>query len=91
MDRLRSRKAAVAGQLEQLRAATCFAPPSDAPVSLDALQEPAARPAAAQGPAHTPIAEQPEEEGYTERLLRAKKKVWKQGEKDSQSPLPPEP
>jgi uncharacterized membrane protein/Mg-chelatase subunit ChlD len=89
MERLRSRKAAVAGQIEQLRAATRFAPPPETPTSLDALQEPAARPAAAQGPSHAPIAEQSEEESYTERLLRAKKKVWKQQDKDSQPPLPP--
>ena len=54
MDRLRSRKAEVAGQFEQLRAAARFeAPPEKAAVSLDVLDETAARPPAGRGAAAT--------------------------------------
>ena len=79
MDRLRSRKAEVAGQFDQLRAAARFEAAPERTVNLDALDESAAPPPAAAAPSQPPPAQQkPEEESYTERLLRAKKKVWKE-------------
>jgi uncharacterized membrane protein len=75
--RLRSRKAEVTDHIEQLRGAVRFEIPETAePVDLAVLDEsktpqtPADRPA---GPAMT---DEPREESYTERLLKAKKKAW---------------
>jgi hypothetical protein len=87
IQRLRSRKAEVSEQLEERRAAARFEPQVEEPggrplASLEeVLQEaggatPAAAPpraAAEQG--QKPAAEQ--EKSYTERLLEAKKKAWK--------------
>ncbi len=74
MDRLRSRKAAVGAQIKQLHADARFEPDVDADVSLDALDE---RPGH-EAPKPTVTDEDPqEEESHTERLLRAKKKVWR--------------
>jgi uncharacterized membrane protein/Mg-chelatase subunit ChlD len=79
MDRLRSRKAEIGGQIEQLRAATRF----EAPLSLDVLDEPAGPSSGAPRSPAAPSAPPPaEEESYTERLLRAKKKVWKQPDQE---------
>jgi hypothetical protein len=80
IERLRSRKAEVAGQLEQIRAGARFESPPDAsgatPVEMPEL--PGAPPAAPSIAAEKKV----EEESYTERLLRAKKKVWEdRGEK----------
>jgi uncharacterized membrane protein len=77
IERLQSRKAEVAGQLEQLRGARRFEPSSDAIVQA----EPSAGPAAEASGAAAPLAQatlspdEPPEESYTERLLRAKKKA----------------
>jgi hypothetical protein len=76
IERLRSRKAEVAGQLEQLRGGMRFESPetivrSESLAEVIAENTVAATPAAA--PSLTP--EQPAEESYTERLLRAKKKA----------------
>jgi uncharacterized membrane protein len=72
IERLRSRKAEVAGQLEQFRAGMRFEAPSETIVQAESaagrVSEGAAAPA-------TPAAEPPPEESYTERLLRAKKKA----------------
>lgn len=101
IERLRSRKAVVAGQLEQARSQARFdasdlespraaarfetadAPPADA----SALEEPRGRPGrhspavgdASQGAAATDGRPGGTDEGetYTERLLKAKKKAWK--------------
>ncbi len=78
MERLRSRKAEVSGQFDQLRAAARFEAPPERTVGLDALEESAAPPSAAAPSQPPPAAQKPEEESYTERLLRAKKKVWKE-------------
>jgi uncharacterized membrane protein len=75
IQRLQSRKAEVLGQIEQRRAATRFQPPEAGPA---ALAPPA--PAKPETPA-TPapgFEKHPAEESYTERLLRAKKKVWEE-------------
>jgi hypothetical protein len=78
MDRLRSRKAEVSGQLDQLRTAARFEASPEKAVGLEALEELIAPPPSTSAPSRTPLAEQKaEEESYTERLLRAKKKVWK--------------
>jgi len=81
MQRLRSRKAEVAGRIEQLRADARFEAPPETPADAKITEE-AIGPAPA-GPAAPSIAgeEQPEEESYTDRLLRAKKEVW-QKQKD---------
>ena len=84
IQRLKSRKAEVSGQLDQLRTATRFEPPSEAKGAADVttvLDEAIAKkPAPAAPPALTPEAK-PEQESYTERLLKAKKKVWEDREK----------
>ena len=80
MDRLRNLKASVSGQMEERRAAARFEPQMDS-------NEPARDPnevlgeAAAAGPAQLPPQQRPtgatpqtEEESYTERLLKAKRK-----------------
>jgi Mg-chelatase subunit ChlD/uncharacterized membrane protein len=79
IERLKSRKAEVAGHLDQLRAATRFELPAQGPADLTALDElapPAAtQPRATEAP---PAAEKKQEETYTERLLKAKKKAWEE-------------
>jgi uncharacterized membrane protein len=81
IERLRSRKAEVDDRIAQLRAATRFEVTPEAPVDLGVLDEglgtggPAPQPKPAT-PSITP--EKKEEETYTERLLKAKKKVWEE-------------
>jgi len=87
MERLRSRKAEVSGQLEERRAAARFEPQVEEPggtplASLEEVLEEAggtpptaAPPRTAAEPGQKPAAEQ--EKSYTERLLEAKKKAWK--------------
>jgi len=87
LERLRSRKAAIAGEIDERRAATRFEP---------VMPEPGSRPAAdleqviqaasgqsreevsPQRPATQLTPDTPEEESYTSRLLKAKKKAWKE-------------
>ncbi|MCA9121045.1 MAG: VWA domain-containing protein [Planctomycetaceae bacterium] len=85
LDRLRSRKAAIAGEIDERRAATRFEPsmPEDGTptVTLDEVMQdvgggmttgqPPQRPATQLSP------ESIEEESYTSRLLKAKQKAWK--------------
>ncbi|NLS94632.1 MAG: VWA domain-containing protein [Planctomycetaceae bacterium] len=79
IDRLRSRKAEVAGQVDQLRATSRFEATQpitgDQPIDL-AAPPPESLETTGQAPS---LAEQdkPEEETYTSRLLKAKKKAWK--------------
>jgi uncharacterized membrane protein len=87
LERLRSRKAEVGTQIDERRAATRFEPQPDESLidePLDAAmaapdhrerRRPTDQPAAA-GP-------QPEEESYTERLLKAKQQVWKDKRKEN--------
>ncbi len=75
--RLRSRKAEVRDRFEQLRAAARFEPSAERRDELPTLEELAApdeAPPAPRAPAMTE--EAPQEESYTQRLLRAKKKIW---------------
>jgi len=85
MERLRSRKAEVSGRLEQIRASARFEPSPQQPADLAVLEEAAKPDATAPKPPAPPMAGEPqsEEESYTERLLKAKKKVWEdRGEKN---------
>jgi len=81
IERLKSRKAEVAGRLDQLRATTRFELPTQTPVELKPLDE-LAPPLTAEprSPGPTLAPEKTEEESYTERLLKAKKKVWEERE-----------
>lgn len=81
MSRLRSRKAEVDRALDSRRAATRFEPDPTAPVDPAATQATSAKPSA-DGPRDKPATpaadvEQPPEDSYTSRLLKAKKQVWK--------------
>ncbi|AMV38089.1 VWA domain-containing protein [Planctomyces sp. SH-PL62] len=93
LDQLRSRKAEVAEQLDRSRFANQFqdseAPPPAEGAAAPPASSPAAdrprpdRPAASPSdPGLAPEAPKPEEAGYTSRLLKAKKKVWEEREKD---------
>lgn len=85
MQRLQSRKAEVSDHIDQLRAATRFEPTPDRPIDADIVFDEAAKPSseAKKPPAAAPSLGQskPEAESYTERLLKAKKKVWDDREK----------
>ncbi len=87
MSRLRSRKDEVGDDIEQRRAAARFEPQPDAEVSGALEDELRGKPAAPAGPAakkppSSQLAPQEEEESYTSRLLKAKKKVWDERKKD---------
>jgi len=94
MEKLKGRKAEVNEQLDRSRAATRFEapPPSDAPAAPGIVDElmlggtpgprPAERRPQAQAPGMAPAGPQPEAESYTNRLLKAKNKVWEDREKD---------
>ena len=79
IDRLRSRKAEVAGQVEQLRATARYEASedagSDAPIDLAA--PPAEAPDTKTQKPSLADQDAPEEDTYTSRLLKAKKKAWK--------------
>jgi Mg-chelatase subunit ChlD len=77
IERLRSRKAEVGSQLEQLRAATRFEAPPGAAAELpgSARPAPADKPSAAPA-APSPAGEPSKEESYTSRLLKAKKNAF---------------
>jgi Mg-chelatase subunit ChlD len=77
MQRLQSSKAEVSGHLDQLRAATRFEPSPETKTSPDSLEPIAARsPDTSKEKAATSEPAKPEPEDYTQRLLKAKKKVW---------------
>jgi Mg-chelatase subunit ChlD/uncharacterized membrane protein len=82
MERLRSRKAAISQQIEEQRASARFEPAPDAPPppdgGLDDLGPTAAKlpPKPPGQPGVSPQQDQPKEDEYTSRLLKAKKKVW---------------
>jgi hypothetical protein len=95
MEKLKSRKAEVGDQIDRSRAATRYEapPPSDIASVPNVVEDlmaggtAAARPAAerrpqAQAPGLAPTGPQPEAESYTNRLLKAKNKVWEDREKD---------
>ncbi len=79
IERLKSRKAEVAGHLDQLRAATRFELPTETPADIKPLDELAPPAPAAPRTTESSLApEKKEEESYTERLLKAKKKAWEE-------------
>ena len=87
LERLRSRKEAINASMEERRSAARFEPEPDAEVDTSILTDPLsqsdapARPATPR-PQVTP--EEDEEEGYTSRLLKAKRKIRDQNDrKDS--------
>ena len=93
MEKLRGRKAEVTEQLERGRAATRFeAPPIEIPEISSPVDEPLlggqtegpkpppSRPA--KGPGMAPETKAPAPESYTDRLLKAKQKVWEDREKE---------
>jgi len=79
MQRLRSRKAEVTGHIEQLRADARFEAPPETTANVELLDEQPGQATSAitrpTGP-EDPTSPKTDEESYTERLLRAKKKVW---------------
>ncbi|MBI1904617.1 MAG: VWA domain-containing protein [Planctomycetia bacterium] len=76
MSRLRSRKEEVSEQIEQLKAAARFEPQPDAPAGDAVADELSQRPAAAGPPKLAPgMKPQADEDTYTNRLLKAKKKA----------------
>jgi hypothetical protein len=85
MNRLRSRKAEVDRSLENRRAATRFEPDAGAPIDPNILSVAVGEAASAAGPAPKappkPVAE-PQQDDYTSRLLKVKKKVWSERAQD---------
>jgi uncharacterized membrane protein len=88
MERLATRKAEISQQLEERRATARFEPEAEptAPTTGAVTEELGAKPPPAAKP--TPPAQslgpqQKEEDDYTSRLLKAKKRVWDERNKDS--------
>ena len=79
LDRLRSRKAQVEDSIDRQKAAARYEIAPDDEVSLDVLEDPAGRriqdPDLAARKA-TEMAPDEEEDDYTSRLLKAKKRLW---------------
>jgi hypothetical protein len=85
MERLRSRKADIDRTIETRRAAMRFEPDPSVAVEPDTAQPTATKPGTPGAPASEapkPDADKPVAESYTERLLKAKKQVWKDRDKD---------
>jgi uncharacterized membrane protein len=84
LDRLKSRKAEVADQIEQRRGAVRFEmPQAGKPADLTMLEEPSSPTPKEKKPAAGPdISQKAEQESYTERLLKAKKKAWEERNKE---------
>jgi hypothetical protein len=86
LERLRSRKAEVGTQIDERRAAARFGPQPDAAPADEPLDAAIAMPdhRERKRPTDQPTTgPQPEEESYTERLLKAKQKVWKDKRKEN--------
>jgi len=97
MEKLRSRKAEVNDQLDRSRSSTRYEAPVveagaasgplaepllDPSGALSARSEPGARRPISEGPGLAPDAPAAQPEGYTNRLLKAKQKVWEERERD---------
>jgi hypothetical protein len=86
LERLRSRKAEVGTHIDERRAAARFEPqpdealPDESPDAAMAAPDQRERQRPTDQPATSP---QPEDESYTERLLKAKKQVWKDKRKEN--------
>ncbi|MEX0818328.1 MAG: glutamine amidotransferase, partial [Pirellulaceae bacterium] len=93
LERLRSRKAAIVGEIDERRAATRFEPTmsetGDTEVTLDqVMQDVAGGTTPSDRPAQPTSQLSPadaEEESYTSRLLKAKKKAWKDNKDTKES------
>jgi len=86
LQRLRSLKAEVGTQIDERRAATRFEPQPDEMPPDETLEAAMTAPdhREPKRPTDQPTAgPQPEEESYTERLLKAKQKVWKDKRKEN--------
>jgi hypothetical protein len=83
IERLRSRKEAVGSEIDKLRAGTRFEP-SDRAATDAVLEDEAGEAPRPAGQKPSLVADQ-EEESYTERLLRAKEKAWKERRRDEDS------
>jgi uncharacterized membrane protein len=84
MERLRGKKAEISERIEQMRGGARFEmPKSPKPADLTVLEEPSAADKPAKPGVKPSIAapQKPEEDTYTERLLKAKKKLWEDREK----------
>ncbi|MBV8311188.1 MAG: hypothetical protein JO344_12465, partial [Planctomycetaceae bacterium] len=97
MEKLKSRKAEVGEQLDRSRAATRFeaSPPAatvlpDEPLPQGRAVVDAARAARVkpEGSSLAPEQQPPEHESYTNRLLKAKQKVWEEREKEKRKGNP---
>ena len=84
IERLRSRKAEVGNQVEQLRATARFEPSTEAPADLQSVEELRAPPSTPKKAERPSLAPEPEEESYTERLLRAKQQAWRKKKGDDE-------
>lgn len=95
MEKLRSRKAEVGEQIDRSRAATRFEAPPPTSASTPGVDEPLLNPSAGPSvsdaprrpapptPGLAPSGSKPDQpESYTNRLLRAKQKVWEDREKE---------
>ncbi len=78
IERLRSRKAELTEQVDRMKAATRFEPVPGQSTPTE-VQQPASPPRARQETSPTP--ENKEEDSYTSRLLKAKKKAWEDRDK----------
>jgi len=81
MDRLRTRKAEVSERLEQQRTTARFEAPPEQKIDPSVLDQPSPTAQAPKPAAPPPAAKPAEEESYTSRLLKAKKKVWEDRDK----------
>lgn len=85
MERLRGRKAEVGGQIEELRASARFEP-TEPPSDVEIIEAPLAPPPPkSETPTLAPD-QTTEEDSYTARLLRAKKKVWNKPDGEEKNP-----
>ena len=86
MERLRSRKAEVVEQLDQQRSTARFEPTPETSRDTTVLDQPTlSEPKPARPSQPSPTASKPkEEESYTSRLLKAKKKVWEERDKGNE-------
>jgi uncharacterized membrane protein len=86
MERLRSRKAEVVEQLDQQRSTARFEPAPEVAQDTSVLDQPTASDPKPARPVQPPpsAAKPKEEESYTSRLLKAKKKVWEDRDKGNE-------
>jgi hypothetical protein len=99
MEKLRSRKAEVSDQLDRSRSATRFEPPplpaTSAPLDEPLLTgdlttaAPARQPTRDERTGLGPSEKPAQAESYTNRLLRAKQKVWEERDKDNKDQKKP--